>query len=272
MKKFSSLYLLKKYLLFLLFGKPSIGIEIQLVNHCNLNCKGCSHFSNISDEFYINPQILENDLVELNKKFKIKWVAFIGGEPLLHPDLITCLQITKKVLNNVIINICTNGTLVFQLSNDVLNYISKNGIKFVFSKYPINNSYFTKILDFVDEKNIEANFIYNRNYFRKYINLKGNSNIINTYKNCCMRQCYILREGRIYHCPFSCYVHIFNNKFNQNIKVENGIDIYKSSAKSIINYLSRPIETCRFCTFNQSENVKMKWENGKADMNDWIIN
>ena len=40
-------------------------LEVHLTDHCNLNCKGCSHFSNISDEFFLDKNDFERDLKEL---------------------------------------------------------------------------------------------------------------------------------------------------------------------------------------------------------------
>ena len=46
---------------------------------------------------------------------------------------------------------------------------------------------------------------------------------------------------------------------------------YNHSSKEIIDYLSKPITTCKYCTFDK--NVKLqKWEKSKKEEDEWFIN
>ena len=42
-------------------------IDIHLVDHCNLNCRGCTHFSPLAQEFYLDLDSYECDLTRLSK-------------------------------------------------------------------------------------------------------------------------------------------------------------------------------------------------------------
>ena len=37
-------------------------LEIQIVNHCNLNCSGCNHFSPLADPYYMSLEEFEDNL------------------------------------------------------------------------------------------------------------------------------------------------------------------------------------------------------------------
>ena len=242
-------------------------LEIQVVNHCNLNCCGCSHFSNISDEFFIEIESLKRDLKDLSSKFIVKKISLIGGEPLLHKNLKEIINEIKKIFPYVQIIISTNGILIPSLSKDFLSFLRKENVMFELSKYPITSSIFSNILDSIEERELLSG-IYIRNSFRKYINIKGNSNIDKNYKNCLMKHCITLLNGNLYHCPFSIYVENFNKRFKQKIKVDEGINIKNSSAKEILKYTKNPIETCRFCTLDR--NVSMEWTQNEPKIEDWL--
>ena len=44
-------------------------IEFEVAEHCNLNCKACSHFSNICEQKFIDVRVLEHHFDRLNKLF-----------------------------------------------------------------------------------------------------------------------------------------------------------------------------------------------------------
>ena len=70
-------------------------IEYNVVGHCNLNCKGCSHFSNIQKKEFADLATFEKDISMLKKLFsEIRLINLLGGEPLLlTPDAIMVLPL-----------------------------------------------------------------------------------------------------------------------------------------------------------------------------------
>ena len=64
-------------------------IDIHITDHCNLNCKGCTHFSPLSEEFYLNPVNFRADLARFAALTgaQLGQMFLLGGEPLLHPHL-----------------------------------------------------------------------------------------------------------------------------------------------------------------------------------------
>ena len=91
-------------------------IEYDIVGHCNLNCKGCSHFSNIiCDNSFVTLESYEKDLRRMKELFSyIARIKILGGEPLLHPQLNEIIKITREVLPKATIDIVTNGLLIIR--------------------------------------------------------------------------------------------------------------------------------------------------------------
>ncbi|MCQ2516592.1 MAG: 4Fe-4S cluster-binding domain-containing protein [Saccharofermentans sp.] len=60
-------------------------LEFNVIKTCNLNCKGCDHFSTLSySPDIISLESYRTDLSRLKKLgIEIKTVGLLGGEPLL---------------------------------------------------------------------------------------------------------------------------------------------------------------------------------------------
>ncbi|MBR6163875.1 radical SAM protein [bacterium] len=245
-------------------------LEMHIVDHCNLKCKGCSHFSNIADEYYVSVEDFRNSLLLASKHFRIHSFALMGGEPFLHPEIKQLIGEARKILPSARIVISSNGMLVDKLGDDVWGELIKNEVFINVSKYPVNSPYFSDILDKIAYSNVLGQVVV-KNYFRKYINIKGDSIRYMTYDQCYMKHCVTIKGNNIYKCPFSLYVKYFNKKFNTQIPVSSGLDLTKTNQKEIKKFLTSPVETCQFCTFEEDKLSLYKWGVEEAKKEDWIV-
>ena len=111
-------------------------IDVLLVDHCNLNCAGCDHFSYMSEPWFIDLESLKDQL-EIIKQ-NIPWLEAIslwGGEPLLHPDIIEICKITRNIFPTQQITIGSNGILISSLSDEDLQILHDLNIGFQISYY-----------------------------------------------------------------------------------------------------------------------------------------
>jgi len=68
-------------------------LVVHLTDHCNLNCKGCTHFSNIAKPAFADVEQFECEFKQLATIFsEITEIYLLGGEPLLHPRLTEFLR------------------------------------------------------------------------------------------------------------------------------------------------------------------------------------
>ena len=79
-------------------NKKQIRFIVDIVDHCNLNCKGCGHFSPLASKSFLDLETFENDLRRLNELLdgEIYCFEIMGGEALLHPQLEKFIEITAK--------------------------------------------------------------------------------------------------------------------------------------------------------------------------------
>ena len=88
-------------------------LEIPIVKHCNLNCRYCSHMANLEDEYFVDMGSFLRDIERMKELFdEIPTIRLLGGEPLLHPDIISLVNCVRNFYPRADIKIATNGTLL----------------------------------------------------------------------------------------------------------------------------------------------------------------
>ncbi len=247
--KFPILIRLKYIIRAIFLGTTLEYLEINIVDHCNLKCNGCTHFSNISEPNFVDARILHFHLNRLNKIFgKINKVRILGGEPLLHPDIINILNYSRKSLPYSKLELVTNGLLLDKMSEDFFQTLYKNNISMEVTNYPPIQSKTKQLQEKLSSFKINYSITPMVINFTANLNPNGTSDQEETFKNCRHTYCKILRNDYIYICPISAYIDKYNKYFNKNIPVPKGINIYSNSAKQILEYLNKSEQTCKYCT------------------------
>lgn len=93
-------------------------LEVHIVDHCNLRCDGCCSLSPFLPQWFIEPEELQRDLRLAGRVLAPTWFKLVGGEPLLHPELIECLRIAKDAQIAEIVSVTTNGFLLDRMPEE----------------------------------------------------------------------------------------------------------------------------------------------------------
>ena len=257
-------------------------IEIHLTEHCNLKCAGCGHFSNIAKEEFVNIKSFEKDLSRLSELTdkNVSEILLLGGEPLLHPEVIKLIDLTRKYFNRITrIYLFTNGILLSKQSPEFWECAKRNGLVIAVSHYPVKLDInkikqlsvrysvtvgyaFTDNLDYFDD--IVPRFMYKR-----YHDLTGNGNITENFNICgWSNKCITLKNGRLYTC---CHVapsqHFFKRFGFLKECAKDSINIHKANnAEELINFVSKPVPFCRFCKKTECD---LSWKQSKGEISEW---
>ena len=86
--------------------------ELDPVEHCNLSCRACSHLSPIQPRRIVEPDDVERDLRLLGRHYHARWIRLVGGEPLLHPNLVEVVRAARRSGLGDGVSIVTNGVLL----------------------------------------------------------------------------------------------------------------------------------------------------------------
>jgi len=252
-------------------------IEVHIVEHCNLNCRGCNHFSSLAKEECLQPEQFEKDmkrLAELSKDYFA--IKLLGGEPLLHPNITAFFDIARKYFPSTPIQVTTNGILLTKQPDTFWQSCNKNKITVSISQYPIK-------LDKKEIKRItkehKVKLVFNGSTAQERmcklpLDLSGSQDIKKSFEKCAISWgcCVTLREGRIYTCCIAAHIRFFNEYFNQNLAIteKDYIDIYKAgSKKEIIDFLEKPFPFCRYCKTSETK-FAQRWGISKNEITEWI--
>lgn len=92
-------------------------LDIQLVNSCNLTCRGCISLSDFTRKGIYTVESLKQDCMAWSKKINPKIITLFGGEPLLHANLFDCIDIIRTYWPSSILRLITNGLLLDRYNN-----------------------------------------------------------------------------------------------------------------------------------------------------------
>lgn len=253
-------------------------LHLHLTDHCNLNCRGCDNFSPLSPEVYTNINVFERDCKKIAEITggKIKEIQLLGGEPLLHPDIISFLEIARKYFPTNTINIISNGILLKKKGEDFWESCRRNNIHIIVTKYPVNLD-FKGIEQHVKAQEVDFTYYGNTESVDKSmqcipLDVEGRQDPKDSFLRCSRaNRCVALDDGKIYTCSLIPYVKYFNKKFNKNLIVSANdyLEIDKvTSAEQVLNFVSNPMPFCRYC------NIKgTVWDIGygvsKNEMDEW---
>lgn len=112
--------------------------EFPLTSHCNLNCQMCTVFSPIAEKTFLSMESFYKDISRMGSLFGSKnvWFRMVGGEPLLHPQIVDMMLLARKVLPNALISITTNGLLAKKMDDAFYAVARNRNIVLLNSPYP----------------------------------------------------------------------------------------------------------------------------------------
>lgn len=246
-------------------------LEVHLADHCNLNCKGCSHFSNlVSTPVFPDKSQFKRDVMQLTTLFsQIHTFYFLGGEPLLNPDLSDYIHIFHQAFPYSNMVLVTNGLLLPAMKQELMDTLRDCRVHISISDYSCLDT--KKIVSFIQTHRLSAELREGKECFSKYLNPKGDSDKRNVFQQCIRRNCTFLATGKIAACCQPFTVHYFNEYFDEHLPEDEGIDLYEKGLDGweILNRLITPMESCRYCDFD----VPFNWEPSKApySKDDWCV-
>lgn len=281
LKTYVSAHLLRDALQFLLVSNKKFTkifpVEVHITEHCNLNCKGCSHYSSLACEEYLDTLVFEKDCMRLSQiTDKLYAFKLLGGEPLLHPRIVEFNDIARKYFPNIPVQIITNGILLTKQPEEFWVNCHKNKIKILISQYPIKLDK-AAIKKTAKKYKVDVEYVGTTKKDRMCkmpLDLSGNQNIAESYKNCIMSwgMCVTLREGKIYACSTPAHIRFFNKFFDKNLAVSESdyIDIYKVNSKEeLVNFLCKPLQFCRYCRTKETGFGEV-WDVSKKEITEWL--
>lgn len=249
-------------------------LEHHIVDHCNLNCSGCSHFSPIADPWFeLLPNFID-DFTALSRKTdkQVGTIRLMGGEPLLHPHVVSFMAVTRDLFPQSDIQIVTNGLSLrnTELKKSMMKACNCYHVTICVSNYGLNLDLMDLLSGFNQVRIDGKSDMYNI-----CLDQEGRQDPQAAFDNCDLHRYrwYYFQGGRFYPCCVAGNIQHFNRKFDwpQVPAADDiSISIYDATVEEIEAFLNNPISLCRYCNTLQREQSYHPFSISQGDVSEWI--
>ena len=245
--------------------KEELTFEVSLVDHCNLSCQMCDHYSQLSDPWFVDMDQFERDMIRMGSlcEHRLACISLLGGEPTLHPHIMDCMRITREQFPDTEIIILTNGTLLVSLEEseqgNFWQVCRKYDIHITVTVYPIRLDY-----EAIERKAAEygvtlalSSDVHAKALTRDVkisdkhtLDLSGSVDRFYCINCLYFNKFCVLKDGKIYMCPVAAHSDIFNKHFGQHLELaeEDYLDIYQiDSWRQIAEFSCQYVPFCSYC-------------------------
>jgi cyclic pyranopterin phosphate synthase len=242
--------------------------ELNVVHHCNLSCRSCSHLSNRMNKYFVDPDQVLKDFSILSEYCHPQHVRLCGGEPLLHPHLLDLINAVRTSGISECIRIVTNGTLLHQMPERLWQEVDQIHI----SLYPACRVTSQNIRNFqrlARKHNTELGIRY-VNRFRESFSEIGTEKsdlVKRIYSTCQIAhtwRCQAISEGYFYRCSPSIMISRLLQGQTKISAESNGLKLARSSAfaDELKKFLvtREPLKACRYCLGTVGKRFAQKQE------------
>lgn len=229
---------------------------------CNINCAGCSHFASICKKPHmLSIDEFEKDYRRLIKIFKyVPHIQFLGGEPLMNPELGGMITMAKRINPYVILSIITNGLLLPKMDKAFFETLRENNVKVMVSYYKPLEKKIDEIEKCLKDNKIRYVLSPCIESFRIQYNLDGDKNSLDNYRKCKDYNCHTIVNGHIGGCYYAVTSKLANEYWGINIPEKYSYDLYSNrySGAKLNRLLQTSSPLCSYCNTNDIPSNKYK--------------
>ena len=247
-------------------------IETHILEHCNLNCRGCSHFSGLAHKEFKNIDDYINEMSALSKLTNqgLRIIRVMGGEPLLNPNFVQYYLETRKLFPHSEIVLVSNGTLLKNVTDEQIETLNNANIDLCVSSYGVN-------VDMDKFKKFKTHYFHNKKeLYNISIDLNGSQDIVKSFRDCDIVQhgWLFFKDGRLFQCCIMGNIDYFCDYFNQNIEYDLddiSIDVSTHTLEEVENFLNTPHQVCRYCKPSMRHKTYAPFSTSKKEISEWTL-
>lgn len=255
-----------------------VQFAFSLASHCNLNCKGCAHFSPLSGEEFPDFDEAERDFARLGELFggTCNYISLMGGEPLLNPRIEDYCRMARNYFPNGDVQILTNGILLLKMPDSFYQTCKEAQISIHVTPYPIKLDH-KAIRKRCRRYGVPYHFYWDQTskneFFRYVIDESGSQDAVQSFIHCAdANNCLFLYKGRMYPCGAGTHFRIFDQYYQSGMELtdEDSVDIYKvRGGWELLLELAKPAPMCRYCVMSGRKEA-FTWGHSKKEKAEWI--
>jgi organic radical activating enzyme len=229
--------------------------EINIVEHCNLACRACSHLSPVMPRHEVEPEALERTLTILGRHYHARQVKLLGGEPLLHRRLLEVVSAVRRSAIADEIALVTNGLLLAQMPFAFWQAIDSISV----SMYPRNARLHDQVSSWQEKADAASVKLYVEpiESFQESYSELGTSDrnlVARIYRACDLAhvwRCHTVADGYFWKCPQSYFLAKLAAADGGSMEHGDGVRIDDSDElrSRLVRYMTspEPLAVCRHC-------------------------
>lgn len=247
--------------------------EVHITDHCNLNCRGCAHFSNLCKPTFADLGEFEADMRSMADHFSaVRQIYLLGGEPLLHPRVADFVRVAREAFPRTRIYLMTNGTLVTKMPESFWATLHDTRVVLLADSYPIGLP--KDEIDRLGRKyDVTVEWTEPREEFFKIpIDPAGGHDAAASFRACQgYNNCPIIKDGRVYPCAYIAFADVFRDRFGLEgleVSPRDSISIgADTSGDEVMDFLTNPVPWCRHC--DMASRSFYSWGRSNRDLSEW---
>ena len=250
-------------------------LEFVVGDQCNLNCRGCTHFSPLAAGDQQPFEQLKATVERVAKAVsdEIPIVYLMGGETLLYPRIVEAIELMRANFPKASLSLFTNGLLLTRMGDDFWEACRRCQCRVAMTRYPVKFDY-DAAEALVREKGVECRVFGDRGgsdtFFRFALDPAKSQNAELAHFKCYNFGCVSVVGDRIYPCSISgCVGHLnrahatdFRHEEGDYIRVE---DLH--SVKQIKRLRDRPTPFCAYCKLPPRA---LPWAASRREKSEWV--
>jgi len=232
-------------------------LEYNLVDHCNLSCRECSHFSPFLRAHALPLATFVRDLTRLAEVYRVRRLRFVGGEPLLNKDICAFVGAARDCGITQDIEVVTNGVLLERVSDDLLDRIDSLAVSLYPDRRP-DDALLERTRRRCQQFSVRMR-VERIDQFRKtqtVLPVDDPKLLDGIFKSCLIAHawsCQTIYDGRFYLCSRPIYTDSFLTGISQeprDLRRIDGVALHEPHLLERLKaYLEakKPLESCRHC-------------------------
>ena len=245
-------------------------VEFHVVDHCNLNCRGCAHFAPVGGQWFAEVEEFKTSLSALSRLQTVKAIRLMGGEPFLHPRLFDFVSVARDVLgDDSEVRVMTNGQLLRDGLASLITFAKRVNLVVEVTRYPAPAKNVDRELQLltaagVDVRVVNVNVKTLRHHRLDVVNRWPTTSCVMTESEGSLQ----LRGGVLYRCPITAYVDRLNAEFSTKFTVDpvDVLDLSSATVNDVENFTTTRNKFCGNCApceyglpFTVSERKLSEW-------------
>jgi len=202
-------------------------LEAHIVDHCNLRCRQCCSLSPYLKPSFTEPEQLEADLNRARRVLSPTYFKLVGGEPLLHPKLVECIEAVRRSGIADVVSMTTNGVLLPKAPDQIWNLLDHMTVS-VYPKPGLSEARTQHIHEMAQRFDVQLNIKVQDRFEHIHLDQDRDDPEVteHVFSRCWLRRrCHLLRDGRFYTCTVPVHYQSFWGE-SMSVAEQDGLELH----------------------------------------------